>query len=157
MPRRAVDAPWKSLDRHRWQLCVNTWLSGEHKHTLTRTHRGRSRVGTGCKKEPLICRKPHFYLLRANTTIPPLWLIHPSVSTHAHTHSLQSTSHLNHLNNYHHTYFHFSSPPLVLNSIHSLAPGKKHYTFSKAQKQTPLAGKRSTDYWAQLLEDHFTP
>lgn len=75
-------------------------LLGAEAHTLT--HRGRSRVGLGCKTEPLICRKPHFCLLRANTPPPPLLeLIHPYVSL--------TGQHNSYNHHFHHTDFHISS------------------------------------------------
>lgn len=74
----------------------------------------------GRKQEPLICIKPHFSPLRANTTPPPL----PADSSLCfnvctHTHTLQSANHLYNLH-YHHTH---TSAPLPLRCIQSVATG----------------------------------
>lgn len=130
------DPPVESRDRHRWQLCVNTWLSGS-----THSHGGRSRVGTGCEEEPLICRKPHFYLLRANTTttIPP-----PS-SFNLCTHTSTSAT--------------FTIIIIIHILISSSSSSLLYLFFSatltvKPRSRKPWAGKRSRDYWARLLEHH---
>lgn len=77
-----------------WRLWISTvdscvsilGLPGAETHTLT--HHGRSRAGMGCKQEPLIFIKPHFYLLRANTTNPSfVWFIFKFQCMHMHTHS----------------------------------------------------------------------
>lgn len=124
-------------------------LPGAETHTLT--HRGRSRVGMGRKQEPLICIKPHFSPLRANTTPPPL----PADSSLCfnvctHTHTLQSANHLYNLH-YHHTHTHFcsSSSPLYPICSHR----RRRCTYGEPQQQRPAAGTRSRDHRARLLED----
>lgn len=77
-------------------------------------------MGMGRKQEPLICIKPHFSPLRANTTPPPL----PADSSLCfnvctHTHTLQSANHLYNLH-YHRTH---TSAPLPLRCIQSVATG----------------------------------
>lgn len=79
--------PLESLDQHCWQLCVNTWLTGS---TNKYSHRGRSRVGSGCREKPLICRKttpPRKKTLppESKCNHPPLRLTHPGVCECQHT------------------------------------------------------------------------
>lgn len=133
-------------------VCQYSGLPGAETHTLT--HRGRSRAGMGCKQEPLICIKPHFYLLRADTTNTPppfTWFIFMFQCMRMHTHSNLHIAFKPH--QYHHTHFQVSSH-LTLSTVSNQQPQEAALTRSKAQRRRPLAGKRSADHWAQLLEDH---
>lgn len=97
------------------------------------------------RKEPLICIKPHVYLLRANTTVPLFsWFILMFQRMHTHTLQLRPafksslTSH---------------NLLLVSSSFSRLFPicshRRIHYTYGKSQQQRLLAGKRPRDHKAQ--------
>ncbi len=105
-----------------------------HMHTHSHTTGGRER-GWDVSKKPLICIKPHFYLMRANTTTPPSFDSSSCLSVCTRTHTLIHISYLNQL--YIHQYHLMSSSPLY--PIWS--PRRQHWHARKPSGRGPQLGR----------------
>lgn len=127
--------PLESLDQHCWQLCVNTWLTGS---TNKYSHRGRSRVGSGCREKPLICRKttpPLPSPQKKPTSREQMQPSSPStdsswclwMSAHA---RLLHIYHLHHLCNHHHYHHTLLSPFNLFLFVSAVSVLQRFFTFS---------------------------
>lgn len=130
--------PLESLDQHCWQLCVNTWLTGS---TNKYSHRGRSRVGSGCREKPLICRKttppPPPPKKKKTTSREQMQPSSPStdsswclwMSAHA---RLLHIYHLHHLCNHHHYHHTLLSPFNLFLFVSAVSVLKKVFYIQKS-------------------------